>query len=240
MKETMKNKWLLLSGMVLWVAMRPAAADPPLNENRFQERLKGVAAESDPNEKLRRAKDLAGFHWLSSLQVKAIASRLPDDAARLEFATAAYPRTVDPENFYEVYDAFSSFSKVMRLHDRVRNFPSAPPPPIVAAPATVTEEELQEILRALRKASFDNSRQQTARQILAGSSKRFLSSQIKRVVDCFDFEPSRLEIAQFAYDFTLDREKYFLVNDAFTFDQTKVSLSRYLEAKNAGVPPKRP
>jgi hypothetical protein len=237
----MKKQWTcwMVIAVCLGGSASFAAEHPALHERNFQDKLRSLAAEQDGSHKLHQAKDLAGMHWLSSLQVKAIASRLNDDGARLEFATTAYPRTVDPENFYEVYDAFSSFSKVMRLHDRIRSLQVAPPVAIEPPPATVTEEEMKDILRAVRKESFDNTRQQTARQILASSQKGFFSSQIKRLVDCFDFEPSKLDIAKYAYDYTVDREKYFVVNDAFSFDSSKATLSRYLASKNEKEPPRR-
>jgi len=208
------------------------AGPPPLAEEPFQENLRTLRSEGSDAEKLRRAKDFVGRHPLSSLQVKAMAQRLPDDGARLEFATAAYPRTVDPENFYEVYDAFTTFSKVMRLHDRIRQFDRDPPVEVVERPQTITTDELKDIVKALRKESFDQTRSQLSRQIMSSSRKLFLAAQVKQILDCFDFEPTKLELAKYAYDYTVDREKYFLVNDAFSFDSSKQALSRYIESKD--------
>jgi hypothetical protein len=71
-------------------------------------------------DKLRSANDLIRAQRVSSLQVKTIVEKFRDENARLQFAIAAYPRVIDPENLYEVYDAFFTFSKVMRLHDATR------------------------------------------------------------------------------------------------------------------------
>ncbi|HYG35611.1 MAG TPA: DUF4476 domain-containing protein, partial [Clostridia bacterium] len=208
-----------------------AGEQETLSANRFQESIQGMTAERQPGEKLRRAKDISSRHWLSSLQVKEIALRLPDDTARLEFATAAYYRTVDPENFYEVYDAFTSFSKVMRLHDRIRPTNHHPAPPVVVVPPTVTPGEMKDILKALRKEAFEQTRIQIARQIISGHQRNFLASQVKQMLDCFDYEHSKLEMAKFAYDYTFDKEKYFLVNEAFDFDASKDQLARYIESR---------
>jgi hypothetical protein len=213
------------------VCLGGVAAPPPLAEEPFQENLRSLKSERSDAETLRRAKDFVARHPLSSLQVKAMAARLPDDTARLEFALAAYPQTVDPENFYEVYDAFKSFSKVMRLHDQIRGFERHPPIAVVERPQPVNPDELKDIVGSLRKESFDQTKSQLARQIVSGSRKPFLSAQIKQILDCFDFEPTKLDVAKFAYDYTLDQDKYFLVNDAFSFDNSKRELSRYVEAK---------
>ena len=215
----------------------PAAEQKTLEEPEFREKFRGLEQERDDSEKHRRARDMIRMHRLTSLQVKAIAQRLRNDDARLEFATVAYPRTIDPENFYEVYDAFTTFSKVMRLHDRIRPQERSVPP-VVDLPRILSNDEFKDIVKSVRRESFDNTRTQLARQILTSSRSLFLASQVKQLVECFDFEPSKLEMAKLAYEYTFDKEKYYLVNEAFDFDNTRQSLSRYVEGWNREHPPR--
>lgn len=228
----MKKLFTAISLAVLAAASLPAADVKAFDENEFQEKHRRILEEPDESERQRQARDLFQSHRFSSLQVKKIAASLRDDAARLEFATMAYPRTIDPENFYEVYDAFTTFSKMMRLHDRIHQFPPASAPPVVNLPRIVTKDEIATILKSLRRETFDNTRMQVARQILSTSRSQFLSSQIKQVADCFDFEPAKLEVAKYAYQYTFDREKYFVVNETFTFDSNKHALASYIETWN--------
>jgi hypothetical protein len=217
----------------LFSTAKSTAADPPLLEDEgLQDQIRALTAEGSTPERLEKAHRIVRAHRLSSLQVKAIAAKLNDDSARLQFALAAYPLTVDPENFYEVYDAFSSFSKVMRLHDGIREIRRPLPPPVVQVPRIVTDEDLRGMLKALRSESFDQTRSKVARQILSTSQRQFLSRQIKQMLDCFDFENNKLELAKFAYDYVADREMYFTVNESFDFDASKQNLARYLESRN--------
>jgi hypothetical protein len=225
--------WILI--VVLFVTVAGAAEQQRLSESSLGEQLRRLDAANEPADRLNRATDLAARHALSSQQVKTIAARLPDDSARLEFATAAFPRVVDPENFYEVYDAFTTFSKVMRLHDRIRRLERMPTAPVVLPPPTIAPEEMKDIIAALKRESFDQTRTKVARQILSSSSRKFLSEQVRDMVRCFDFEPSRLELAKYAYQFTFDKEKYFLVNEAFDFDNSKRTLAQYIEGWRPGT-----
>ncbi len=234
--------------VAVWVCSSATAinAQTPLGERRFEEGVRRVMEVEGP-ERFRRAMELSAAHMLSSMQVKEIASRLNDDGARLEFASAAFARTADPENFYEVYDAFSTFSKVMRLHDRIHHLsiavPTAalpppttpiPPPP----PPTVSETEMRDIIRSLRRESFDQTRTKLAHQILSTSPKKFLASQVKQMLDCFDFEPSKIELAKFAYQYTFDPEHYHLINESFSFPNSREELSRFIQS--GGPPPGQP
>jgi hypothetical protein len=200
-------------------------------EQQFQDQLRELDRQSSGAEKLRHSLGLTPRRWFSSLQVKTICARLPGDAERLEFATAAFPRVVDPENFYEVYDAFSSFSKVLRLHDRVRSPRRDEPPPVVVTP--VSETDLEAMLKTLRAEPFEDTRLTMAKQMLQVSRRNFLSRQALQMVKCFRFEENRLTVAKLAFDAVLDPENYFVVNEAFSFAQTRQELADYILNKKA-------
>jgi hypothetical protein len=225
---------LVLVCVVLLSPCLARAQELPLNEKAFADKARQLRGETRGTERLRAAHTLYGGHRLTSQQVKQIAALLPDDQARLEFAAAVYPRVLDRENFYEVYDAFTSLSKVMRLHDRTLG-QRGPVGPVVVAPLpppTVTAADLEEFLKALRKEPFEDNKKRLAKQIIAGSRAPFLASQIKEIIALFPFEDGKLEIAKYAYDFTLDHEKYFVLNEAFAFPSTREKLARFLEDKN--------
>lgn len=231
----MKIFGLTLFAALAGVVAASAAEPKRLDDAQFQENFRRFNAERDDSGRQRHAREMVRAHALTSLQVKAIAQRLRNDDARLEFATLAYARTVDPENFYEVYDAFTTFSKVMRLHDRIRPL-ERPAPPMVNLPRAVSDDEFKDILRSLRREAMESTKTQVARQIVTSSRSLFLAAQVKQMVECFDFEPSKLEFAKLAYEFTLDKDRYFLVNEAFGFDSSRQSLARYIESWNQAHP----
>jgi hypothetical protein len=51
------------------------------------------------------------------------------------------------------------------------------------------------------------------------------------MVKLFSFDDSRLEIAKYAWDYTIDRDNYYQVADVFTFSSSKESLMKFLEGK---------
>ena len=75
---------------------------------------------------------------------------------------------------------------------------------------------------------FDNTKLSIAKQVI--STNYFMSAQVKEIVQLFTFESSKLEIAKYAYKYTLDKGSYFLVNDAFTFSNSKDELMQYIQA----------
>ena len=234
----MKNLVYTLLAALVCITAAPAAEPKSLDDKQFQEQFRRFSAERDDSGRQRHAREMLGAHYLTSLQVKAIAQSLRNDDARLEFALLAYARTVDPENFYEVYDAFTTISKVMRLHDRIRPL-ERPAPPVVRLPRVLSDDEFKDILQSLRRESLENTRSQVARQIVTSSRSLFRSSQVKQMVQCFSFDSSKLEFAKLAYEFTFDKEKYFLVNEAFDFDSSRQNLARHIDSWNREHPPRQ-
>ena len=48
----------------------------------------------------------------------------------------------------------------------------------------------------------------------------------------FDFDNTKLEFAKFAYDYVVDPENYYKINDAFDFNQSRSSLTKFVRSKS--------
>ncbi len=87
----------------------------------------------------------------------------------------------------------------------------------------------EQFKQTLRNESFDNTRLSLAKQTIG--SNFFTSLQVKEIVSLFSFETSKLEIAKYAYAFTVDKGSYFVVNDAFTYSNSKEELANFIRNK---------
>ena len=79
---------------------------------------------------------------------------------------------------------------------------------------------------SLRREWFENKRLETAKQII--DQNYFTSQQVKEMVLMFTYENNRLDIAKYAYGKTVDKGNYFIMNDAFTFNNNKEALKEYI------------
>ena len=85
----------------------------------------------------------------------------------------------------------------------------------------------QQLKQSIGNESFDNTRLKVAKQFIAANY--FTTAQVKELVLLFSFENSRLDIAKYAYDYTVDKGNYFLINDAFSFNNSKDALMDYIK-----------
>jgi len=228
------RRWAGLGLLVLTTAL--AAENPPLAGPALETTLRTLRTAGTDAERVESARQLLRRHACSSLQVKAMAQTIANEALRLEFALAAYASTVDPENFYEVYDAFQSFSKVFRLHDQVSPRLARPAPPVAVALVALSDEDFGQMLRTIRAEPFDDTKLATARQIVSSARGRIASRQVREILRSFTFEDGRLELAKAAYECVFDPWHYSVVYDTFTFPGNRETLARYLEARTPPAP----
>ncbi len=76
--------------------------------------------------------------------------------------------------------------------------------------------------------SFDETKLSTAKQII--SSNCVSTNQIIALLSTFSFEESKLDFAKYAYEFCTDRNNYFKVSNAFTFESSKTELNAYVQS----------
>ena len=90
----------------------------------------------------------------------------------------------------------------------------------------MTNNDFAQAKESLRREWFENTRLETAKQII--DRNYFTSQQVREMVLLFTFENNRLDIAKYAYGKTVDKGNYFMLNDAFTFNNNKEALKEYI------------
>jgi len=68
-----------------------------------------------------------------------------------------------------------------------------------------------------------------ARQVI--NMNYFTSSQVRQMLQSFSFENDKLDLAKMAYDKTIDKQNFYLVNDAFSYSTTKDELARWVRTQ---------
>lgn len=216
----------------------------PMPEGMFRQKHKTIAMQRNDSQRLELAISVLAQNCFNAEQVKALAGLFNDDFFRLDFAKQAFESTIDKENFYMVYDEFSTFSTVFMLHDFVQGYERHPhdylppsydgnsnytnqPAPIICE---VTRDQFNDMLQSIRKESFNSTKIEITKSIL-NSKPCFTTQQVRDIVNEFNFESGKLEIAKYAWDYTLDKENYFRVSDAFSFSSSKEELLEYIRRK---------
>lgn len=112
--------------------------------------------------------------------------------------------------------------------------PLMPPTPQVGivqppVPHGMSSNDFDAAMAMLSNEKFDDTRLTLAKQIVA--SNPMTVSQIAQICRQFSFESNKLELAKFAYPFCVEKHKYYMLNEVFTYDSSKQELNEYLQGK---------
>lgn len=105
--------------------------------------------------------------------------------------------------------------------------PTPPVPPTPLPPYAMNARDYEEAYQLIDDESFDSSKLTLAQQVV--SMNPMSASQILGICKLFSFESNKLEFAKYAYEFCVDRNKYYLLNEAFTYESSKRELNEFIK-----------
>lgn len=94
-------------------------------------------------------------------------------------------------------------------------------------PVVMSSNSFNRLMDVMKKKHFDDDRLEIAKQALA--SNNMTVNQVSAVIDELTFDDSKLDFAKVAYNKTVDRENYFVINGKFTFSSSVSDLNNYIK-----------
>lgn len=94
--------------------------------------------------------------------------------------------------------------------------------------AVLGEAEYGDILNRMTESWFEEDRLIIARQAIG--NRAISSEQALELAGTFSFESTRLEFAKYAYLKVIDPQRFYIVNDAFSFSSSKRELDEFIQA----------
>jgi hypothetical protein len=86
--------------------------------------------------------------------------------------------------------------------------------------------DFDQLKNTIERLSFESTKMQVARQALSMNS--VTSRQVAELISLMTFESSKLELAKFAYHHMIDKQNYFILNDAFSFESSIHELNDFI------------
>lgn len=92
----------------------------------------------------------------------------------------------------------------------------------------MSPSEFNALLNTIDHQSFESTKMTIARQAIRDRNV-ITTAQVAALMNMMSFESSKLELSKFAYEYTIDRHKYFQLFNEFSFDSSVRSLSEYMD-----------
>lgn len=90
----------------------------------------------------------------------------------------------------------------------------------------MNDSDFEDVLRLIKKEAFETTKMTIAKQV---SDNNLLSiQQIIKICKMFSFDSNKLEFAKYAYKSCIEKDKYYLVYDVFSYKSSKEKLDKYI------------
>lgn len=96
----------------------------------------------------------------------------------------------------------------------------------------LTTQETEQLVQAVKARSFEDQKVLLAKQALAETDIR--SEDLRRLLQGFDFDKGKVELAKYAYARVADRQNFYRIYDSFSFDASVRELQQFIE-QNRGA-----
>lgn len=200
----------------------------PIREDDFLRLARQVMANKSEVNRGTMLDEITRNNCLSVAQAMKFSSFLQSEENRLSFFHQAIPAIFDLGNLQYGAQMFAHIPNKGKYNNMI-NQPMPPQPPN-GQPCMISNQEFAQILISIKKESFNNTKLVLARQILR-SKQCFTTQQVIQIAKLFSFDDARLEIAKFAWDYTIDRDNYYQVADVFSYKSHKDELMKFLDRK---------
>lgn len=88
------------------------------------------------------------------------------------------------------------------------------------------DRDFSRVLQSIEKEWLETNKLKSASQIVRTNS--LTSAQVKQLVLLFSFENNKLDLAKLAYQNTVDKRNYYIINDVFSFSSSRDELARHI------------
>lgn len=221
----------------------------PVSNYAFQQLFSSLGARQGDAQKLFQAKRIAKENCLSTDQAKQIAEIFENDFNRLAFLQEVYENITDKDNFYEVYNSFTYFSNVFRLHDyvtehrtgvkvvteipqsNVMSFPAYDYPDYrkyfgkIGCTKILSDQEFLQIAENIFKEQSEDKKLSLAYNTTFNNCLQ--TAQSMKIASLLQLENNRLEFLKKAFYKTFDPDNFKYAIQVFSNDSYKDQFNKF-------------
>lgn len=166
----------------------------------------------------------------NSYQLKKVCDLFPNDKTRYRLCMDVYQFINDKQNFFGVYDAFSSFSYALQLyHNTQANDMEKAPVALPVEECFTSANEFKYMTTAIEDNIDYDNKLKIAKSFVANNCLSM--EQLKDIIRRLTFDSYKLDMIKYLYDYLSDPKKLYMFRDTLTSMISKQELDEFLASK---------
>lgn len=212
------------------------SCEKPIDESTFMEIAQQIQSQNGKEfNQLTVASIASSSYCLSAEQTMKLSTLINNEDFRYNYLSKAYPNVFDKGNMKNAGLVFKTKTNLdkwtifMEENYEETNTKTLANNTIVVK-CEITNDEFSGILESINQIAFETTKINHTKNIIE-SKKCFTANQIAQIMKQFSFERSMVDIAKFAYDYCIDTDNYFKLNNELTHSSSKEELIKFTQSK---------
>ncbi len=212
------------------------SCEKPIDESSFMEIAQQVQAQNGKDfNQLTVASIASSSYCLSAEQTMKLSTLISNEDFRFNYLSKAYPNVFDKGNMKNAGLVLKMNANQVKWKNFMEeNYVDANTKTVanntIVVKCEVTNDEFSGIVESINQIAFESTKINHTKNLIE-SKKCFTSNQIAQILKQFSFERSMVDIAKFAYDYCIDTDNYFKLNNEFTHSSSKEELIKFTQSK---------
>jgi hypothetical protein len=164
-------------------------------------------------------------NYFTTYQAGQLIQIVTSESNRLQLAKSSYRSIVDPANFSQIYNLFSSQASKNELAAYVNNYNTGS-----NSNFAMSDANFNNLYQGIQRQFFPGEKMNSLTDVFNNTSNYFTCSQAKQLVQLVSFESNRLQLAKLSYRTIVDRTNFNQLYDLLNSQASRNELDAYVKA----------
>ncbi len=167
-------------------------------------------------------------NFFTTVQTRKLIQLVSDEANRLTLGKLSYDNVVDPQNFPQLYDVFTTQAS----RDELDAFVRANSTGVGYVPLRIpmAGESFTSLYNTINNQYGLGAKMSSLTDVFANTNNNFTTTQARQLILLVSSETNRLQLAKSAYDNVVDPENFSQIYDIFSTQASRNELAAYVNS----------
>lgn len=200
--------------------------EPLVSDSQFDKYVYSVSQIKGDDGKMDLIFQLVDKNCFSTAQIMKMVYFIQFEKNRYDVLKNIYPFVFDKDNYLHVKQLLSNMEYFHGINE-IYSPPLKPKPEPIDNICEVADDDFNMIKTQIVNESFASDKLRVAKNLVE-HNKCFTSQQIAELLKLMSFESDKLELAKFAWHYTIDVNNYAVVSNELTYSSDREALYDYI------------
>ncbi len=185
-----------------------------------------ITKSNDIHDKYSYTETIIEYNCYTVNQLSPFLSLLETEMDKLKIAKRAYPHLTDKNNIHKIGELFLFKSVKEEFEYFLEETANKEHQLSLKCAVAVSDGKVSEIINMIKKENYEHDKLRVAKEQTVNNC--LSSAQVKKILDIFNHDRERMDFVISAYNVTIDKENFKILEENFQFSENKTEFLKFI------------